>query len=115
MEKLAYVFTNGLYAELVVLFNKNVEEECTEVLNERVLNEVLLPNEWDKFYFTKEECEKNEEEKDEDGYYIYMTNVYSNDSKEYFFDSENLIIKNATKEDVKNWEELYWCTIIELD
>ena len=48
--KLAYVFTNGLYANLVILFNNNTDEIDTETLNERVLNEVLLPNEWDSYY-----------------------------------------------------------------
>ena len=38
MEKLAYVFTNGIYAKLVVLFNNPIEEVDTEALNERVLN-----------------------------------------------------------------------------
>lgn len=115
MKKLAYIFTNGISARLVVLFKNEVADVDTETLNERVLNEVLLPNEWDDIYSTQEELEKNRWEKDEEGYFEYMVSVFGNDDREYFLFEENLIIKYASDEEIKAWENLYWTTIVELD
>lgn len=115
MNKLAYVFTNGLTSELVILFKNEVDEIDTETLNERVLNEVLLPNDWSRFCSTSEELEKHDWEKDEEGYFVDMVSVYGNDNKEYFFFEDNLLIKYANEEDLKAWKSLYWTTIIELD
>ena len=114
MEKLAYVFTNGIYAKLVVLFNNPIEEVDTEALNERVLNEVLLPNGWNKCYCTHEDLERQQWEKDEDGFYDEMTSVYGNDNREYFFYEENLIIKYASEKEIQAWAQ-DWVTIVELD
>lgn len=115
MEKLAYVFTNGLYANLVVLFKNEVVDVDTEMLNERVLNEVLIPGGYDNIYSTTEELERNDWAKDEDGYFYGMVSVYANDNKEYFLFEENLIVKYATVDEIKSWNDLYWCSIVELD
>lgn len=118
MEKLAYVFTNGVSAELVVLFNEPMDEADIECANERVLNEVLIPNDLKSFYFTPEYLSKSGYEQDEDGYFKEMIKVYANDNKEYYLDEDFLIIKYVTEENMitySDWERLGWCRIIELD
>lgn len=115
-EKIAYVFTNGISAELVVLINEKFDDYVdTEYLNWRVLNEVLLPNKLTEFYSTREQLEKYDCPVDEDGYFIEMISVFDNSGNEYFLDDEKLVIKNATKQDLASWNSLYWCEIIELD
>lgn len=115
MEKLAYIFTNGISANLVVLFNQTIEDVDTETLNEKVLNEVLLPNEYNNCYCTVEELEKYGWSKDEEGYYNGMISVYANDNKEYFFNEDNLIVKYVSNEEINSYCSLYWCAIVELN
>ena len=116
MEKIAYVFTNGVSAELVVLINEKFEGYVdTEYLNDRVFNEVLLPNKLTRYYATYEELEKNNCPTDENGYFIDMISVFDDNGNEYFLDDEKLIIEIATKKDLQSWNSLYWCEIVELD
>ena len=116
MEKIAYVFTNGISAELVVLINEKFEGYVdTEYLNNRVFSEVLLPNKLTRYYATYEELEKNNYPVDEDGYFIDMISVFDDNGNEYFLDDEKLIIKNATQKDLQSWNSLYWCEIVEFD
>lgn len=114
MEKLAYIFTNGLYAKLVVLMDHKNEYVDTEYLNEKVLNDVLLPYGFNGCYYTENQLERDNWELDEEGYFYGMLDVYDKNNNKYFLYDDNLIIKFVTDQEIQSWLNNY-VTIVELD
>lgn len=98
-----------------MLFKNPTDGFYVETLNERVLNKMLLPNGWDAYYFTEEQLEQQNWEKDDDGYFADVIQVWGKDHRYYFFNEDYLIMKDATEKDIQSWNRFYWTTIVELD
>ena len=82
----------------------NEKDILKEVCNERVLEEVLLPNGWDGYCATEETLEQQNWEKDEEGYYANVIDVFSITKGQHFYLYEDYLIeKFLTEEEIEEY------------